>query len=94
MAFQIWFFKSAKVVRRCFHLPPAKMRENPVFGKQKFISQKPKEILQIFLDIPKGETFVDIILKNQLCTFILSVLFCGWNQNALYFVRALYFRRW
>jgi hypothetical protein len=53
------------------------MRENPVFGKQKFISQKPKEILQIFLDIPKGETFVDIILKNQLCTFILSVLFCG-----------------
>jgi hypothetical protein len=43
MAPQIWFFKSAKVSRRRFHLPPAKMRKNPVFGKQKLISQKPQK---------------------------------------------------
>ncbi len=61
MAFQIWFFKSAKVVHHRFHLLPAKMRENPVFDKQKFISQNPKRIFLIFLDIPKGETFVNIM---------------------------------
>jgi hypothetical protein len=37
------------------------MRENPVFGKEKLLSQKLKQILLIFLDIPKEETFVDII---------------------------------
>jgi hypothetical protein len=45
-----------KVVRRRFNLPPAIMRENPVFGKHKLISQKPKLISPIFFDIPKGET--------------------------------------
>jgi hypothetical protein len=44
----------AKVVRPRFHLPPAKMRENPVFGKQKLISQNPKQILPIFFDNPEG----------------------------------------
>jgi hypothetical protein len=34
--------KSAKVVHHRFHLPLAKMRENPVFGKQKLEIQKPK----------------------------------------------------
>ncbi len=61
MAFQIWFFKSAKVVHRRFHLPPAKMRENPVFGKRKVISQNPKKILPIFLDISKGEALENIM---------------------------------
>jgi len=35
-----WQTKAYKSPR--FHLPPAKMRENPVFGKQKLISQNPK----------------------------------------------------
>jgi hypothetical protein len=32
---------------------------------------------QHFFDIPKKETFMFIILKNQRCIYILSVLFCG-----------------
>jgi hypothetical protein len=37
------------------------MRENPVFGKQKLISQNPKKNLPIFLNIPKGEALAHIM---------------------------------
>jgi hypothetical protein len=37
------------------------MRENPVFGKRKVISQNPKKILPIFLDISKGEALENIM---------------------------------
>jgi hypothetical protein len=52
-----WFTKLAKVVRRRFHVPPAKIHEKPVFCVQKLISQKRKNISHIFFDIPKGDTF-------------------------------------
>jgi hypothetical protein len=54
---QLWFAKLAKVVRRRFHVPPAKIHEKPVFCVQKLFSQKRKNISYIFFDIPKGDTF-------------------------------------
>jgi hypothetical protein len=92
--FQICLTKSAKVVRRRFHVPPAKTHEHSVFCKQKLISQKPKQILVIFWNIPKGEAFEYLQQKNQRCIFILSVRFCMRNRNALYFVCAIYFVGW
>jgi hypothetical protein len=49
------------------------------FWKRKLTSQKPKQILAIFFDIPKGEAFMHLQRKNQHCTdtIILSVLFCS-----------------
>jgi hypothetical protein len=61
MAFQIWFLKSAKVVRCRFHVAPAKMREKSGFWQTKAYKSKTKINFTIFFDIPKGETFMDIM---------------------------------
>jgi hypothetical protein len=58
-------------------MQPAKIHKKPVFCRQKLISQKWIKKFQHFFDIPKEETFMFIILKNQRCIYILSVLFCG-----------------
>jgi hypothetical protein len=59
--FQISYSKSAQVVRRRFHAPPAKECEYPIFFKKKLKSQNPKKILPIFLDIPKEKALAHIM---------------------------------
>jgi hypothetical protein len=56
---------------------------NPIFCKQKLTGQKPKFILKIFWDNPKGMAFMYLMWKNQRCIFILSVLVWQRNPNAL-----------
>jgi hypothetical protein len=68
MAFHIWFLKSAENVCRCFHVPLAKMHENPVFAN-KSLKVKSKNKFCRFFYIPKGEAFMYIILKISIVPF-------------------------
>ncbi len=64
--FQICLPKSAKVVRRRFHVPPPKKCEYPIFCNQKLTSQKLKLFWQVFFDNPTGEAFMYIMWKKPM----------------------------
>jgi hypothetical protein len=71
---------------------PQKSHENPVSHFQKLISKKWTYFLKIFSYIRTGETFIYIILKNQCCSFTVSMLFLRQNQKfAILFARAILF---
>ncbi len=57
-------------------MPPQKSHENPVSHFQKLISKKRTYFLKIFLYSYSGNIHLHL-LKNQCCSFTLSMLFCG-----------------
>jgi hypothetical protein len=66
-------------VRRRLHVPPAKMREHPIFAN-KSLKAKSQNKFAIFFDISK-EAFMYLQRKNQLSTFIQSVFFSQRYRN-------------
>jgi hypothetical protein len=79
--FQICLMKLVNVIRRRFHMPPAKICAKPVFCIQKLVRPKRKNYI-FFIDIPKGDSHVHYTEKWTLhldykCAFFAMKPMCA-----------------